>query len=207
MDRPEREATAVTRLDAFGPPLTVAALVVAIAAIAATQLRLGESRRTIGRMSAPYARAVTQDRLMGRQLDLAALGVRREADTDRRPVLLWILDLERCVGCFDTVSEWKILEALDSHEPVVILTGPVTPDVRARLRVMPRTRPVLLRRDSVFAVTGPVLANTKLLLAGDGTVLMADTRSGGQECGWSFEAMVGAVLGLGSADRIRAGPG
>jgi hypothetical protein len=50
---------------------------------------------------------------------------------------------------------------------------------------------------------GPLLANTKLFVAADGTVLMADARPVGPGCGWSFAAQIASLHDVALASSIR----
>lgn len=188
--------------------LALAALALAMLAAVQHYRRVLEATQVIERTGPGYARAAVQDALIGRTIDLGRLGIAPDpaeagAEAPRRPALIWVLDLDRCQGCFDSVTEWAQLERLAEHDRHMVLTGEPTSDVLARLRVLRATSVVRNLRDSVTALLGPTLANTKLLVDPTGIILLADSRSSGQDCGWSFEAQVGALRGLGSAARIR----
>ena len=63
-----------------------------------------------------------------------------------------------------------------------------------------------LSREELDAALGPIFPNTKVLIDGSGTVLMADARTATSECGWSFEAQVGALRGVIASSVIRSQP-
>lgn len=169
-------------------------------------LRRAEAARDLAMAMEPgYRRAQLHDVLIGTHIDLSALGLRTSVEPghEGRFVLLWIVDLDRCVGCFDSVTDWVGLEAATDHSLYMLLLGDPTPDVEARLRVLERTTVSILPPDQVAAVLGPILPSTKLLVDSSGFVLDADGRSAGQDCGWSFEARFRALLAIGSSRLIR----
>lgn len=65
---------------------------------------------------------------------------------------------------------------------------------------------VRIATDSVVLALGAVLPNTKLLIDDGGIVLMADSRSASSECGWSFDAQVGALRRIFTGETIRNQP-
>jgi hypothetical protein len=156
------------------------------------------------RMSSERAR--TQDRLIGSAIDVASFGAGSPVShllNRRRPVLLWIVDLENCSGCFDGVSEWTRLERLEDHDLVLLLMGARTRGVAAQLRALRRTVVGQARREDVLAKLGNILPNTKFLLDAERIAVLVDSRASGKDCGWSFEAQVAAIRGLNSAQAIR----
>jgi hypothetical protein len=187
--------------------LACLALIAALGAWGLSVRRNAQTDVHLQRMSLPAARAQAQDRLVGTVVDVAALsgGMERRGDGNvpHRPAIVWLLDLDRCSGCFDSVGEWTRLERLDDHDALLILIGDRTPAVDARLRALRRTEVRWTDRERVHDQLGPVLANTRLLLDEDGIALLVDSRAVGQDCGWSFEAQVGALKGLNSAWAIR----
>jgi len=192
-----------------GHALRIGLSVVAVLAVTSVAIDAMRQHRValglIARLDHSAARAQIQDRLIGQRLDLSALlddGV-GEGQLDARTVL-WVVDLEECVGCFDSVVSWARLESARSHNLALVLIGETTPSVEARLRGLTRTRVQWAERKQVEAVLGPVLPNTKLLVTADGFVLLADSRYSGQDCGWIFDAQVGALAGVNEAHRIRA---
>lgn len=174
----------------------------AVAGLATRRARLlDESLRGI---TPTYQRARIHDRLMGAHLDVPA-----NVSAPHRPrpaMFVWILDLDTCTGCFDTVADWAYLEQLQEYDFVIGLVGTVSPTARGRLRMLSRTRVTYWSRSAVQQHLGPILPNTKLMLDTAGTVLLVDSRQVGQECSWSFEAQAAALLGLPPARPIRAAP-
>ena len=61
-------------------------------------------------------------------------------------------------------------------------------------------------REQIETVLGPLLPDTKVLLDHSGTILMSDSRTAASECGWSFEAQVGALRGVLASGVIRSQP-
>ena len=61
-------------------------------------------------------------------------------------------------------------------------------------------------REEIETVLGPLLPNTKALVDHSGTILMSDSRAAASECGWSFEAQVGALRGVLASGVIRSQP-
>lgn len=156
------------------------------------------------RQRAVANRAIVRDRLIGRRITVDAWVAAPDPGGRHRPVLLWLLDVDRCPACFDSVVGWMDLERLADHDLLLILVGEVTPDVQARLRLLRRTTWTQATESAVQSVVGPVLPNTRMLLDSTGIAMLVDSRSSGQECGWSFEAQVGALLRLNPAARIRS---
>ena len=73
-------------------------------------------------------------------------------------------------------------------------------------RAVRDTEIVSMSKEELVAAVGPLLSNTKLLVDGSGIVLLADARSGGSECGWSFDAQVGALRGVLPSHLVRNQP-
>lgn len=187
----------------WGNLVTIAALIVLVALSVGSHLRYLEARNALDRTQLGHMRATVQDRLIGSVIDLAPIGGQAPGTSVSVRTLLWIVDLERCHGCFDSVNEWTQLERLEGYDLWLVLIGPPTADVDARLRALSKTRIRQVPRDSVVSVLGPTPPNTKMLLDDEGIVLLVDSRASGQDCGWNFEAQVGALSGLESARRIR----
>lgn len=148
-------------------------------------------------------RARTYDRLMGTRLKLASLTGGGETEG---PAVIWVVDLDSCKGCLDTVTPWLELEKLGGDYDLHFLMvggGDQLTVAESRARLFRRTNVMRKPRDSIFAALGPTLPSTKLLVDPNGIILLVDSRSSGQECGWSFEAQVGALLGLETAHGIR----
>jgi|GEM_PF-4043816 len=161
-----------------------------VVALLAGIYRLSEmSEYTDGLETALSASAVTQvradfrDRAMGRSLDLDRLEIPNSAGA----VLYWHIDFERCTRCFNSIATWNHLASSGRVLSVFSYSG--TPDASAlraihsmsgtEIREIPQTR--------FQEAVGASLASSKILLDASGSVLLADTRYGGQECGWSFD--------------------
>lgn len=148
------------------------------------------------------ARAVSQDQLIGRALALRDIAP-ASVPEDTRHMFLWVVDLDRCFGCFDSVAQWARLELLLNYRFRLLLVGAPNPQVKARLRVLSKTSTAIVTREEARRLIGNTLPSTKLLLNEEGVVLLADSRSSGQNCGWNFEAQVGALVGALPARAIR----
>ncbi|MGH7467409.1 MAG: hypothetical protein ACRENP_05420 [Longimicrobiales bacterium] len=184
--------------------VSLSALVVSLGVAYVGIRRTADARELVDSMRLSSARAQAQDRLIGSTLKLARVDAVRQARTNgSRRMLMWIVNLDKCSGCFDAVGEWTRLEQLSDHDAFLLLIGQRTPEVEARLRALDKTHVTSLSADAAAQIFGPLLANTKLLVDPDGIVLLADSRAGGQECGWSFEAQVGAVMGATAGNSIR----
>ena len=162
----------------------------------------------IARLEAPAARTLVQDGLIGRRIELASLAPPGElpAGLGAGPVVLWFLDMEICADCFDNLGPWSRLETLEGHRFLLVHTGTPTETVRGRLRSLTRTQVVETSPARIAAALGRVLPNTKLLIDEEGIVVLADGRHLATECGWSFEAQLGALEGLNSSHLIRGVP-
>lgn len=190
----------------FRDALTILALLVSGSAAVLSARQLGAARETIARTRLSSLRAEGQDRLIGKRIDLQSLVPVRPMVVSaeaKRSTLVWVLQLDRCSGCFDTVSEWVRLEQLSDYDLILVLVGRSTPAVEARLRALSRTVVHWGSQARVDSALGDVLPNTKLLLDSLGVAVLVDTRASGQECGWNFEAQISALAGVGQATAIR----
>lgn len=167
--------------------------------------------QSVLRSAVPAAqRTVIQDRLVGIQIPLAILGdsvhssdVLPWSSSNR---LVWIVDIDQCPTCLDEgLVAWNALAADPSLRRHVLLVGSADLPPSAH-RALRGTTLATIQREELEAATGRLLPNTKVLLNDDGTVLMADSRAAASECGWSFEAQVGALRGVYSANLIRTQP-
>ena len=188
----------------FREATITAALVLAVLAIAVAWSRNSALQADLARDRASALRAQIQDRLMGTTVDLSSWteGGEREPGLGT-PTVLWVLDLDRCSGCFDQIGPWARLELLPDHNLVLLIVGEVGSAEEARLRVLRRTSIKTASRERVYDRFGVLRASTKFLLDSDGVVLLVDTRASGQSCGWSFEGQVAAIRGLSPATAIR----
>lgn len=187
--------------------VTGVALLLALGVAALSVWRLARLRAVVVTLRIGGARVQTHDRLIGTAVDLAGFGVDSPPGAtghEARPTLLWILDLERCSGCFDGVGGWTRLEQLEGHDFILILVGTRTRAVDARLRALRKTQVMEAKREDVFAQLGSILPNTKLLLDAERIAVLVDSRASGEGCGWSFEGQVATLKGLDPARSIRA---
>ena len=153
------------------------------------------------------ARSAIHDRLVGARVDLSLLGgAISEATESVATTLLWVVDPESCGRCMaEGFGAWDALGAdLELRRRLVVVgDGQLPPDARRAVR---GTDVVTASRGDVSLALGAVFPNTKLLVDGGGIVLMADSRSASSECGWSFDAQVGALRGVLTGETIRSQP-
>ena len=148
-------------------------------------------------------RSSVSDRLVGTVLPLSFLELDEAVTGDDH--LIWIVDVQRCGTCLEgSVGPWNALaEDVSLQRHVVVYGDEGLPAVAQRTlrgtKVMSATR-------ELASALGPVLPSTKLLIDGNGTIIMADSRANVSVCGWSFEAQVGFLRGIFSADVIRRRP-
>jgi len=182
--------------------ITILAMAVAIGVTSITLVRNNRAQVVIEQLAPKAARLQTLDRLVGSRIDLARL-VGEDNPSPQRPILVWVIDLERCDGCFDDIGQWVRLERLSDYDLFLLLSGMSEPGVEAQLRGLTRTLVKEVGIEDVLGVLGGVLPNTKLVLSPQGVVMMVDSRASGQICGWNFEAQVGALLGVNTPEAIR----
>ena len=153
------------------------------------------------------ARGAIRDRLVGLRVDLGLLGgTVSESSGVGADVLLWVVDPESCGRCVaEGFGAWDALgtDGELRRRLVVVGGGELPIDVRRALR---GTEVVQVSRDEASLALGAILPNTKLLVSDDGIVLMADSRSASSECGWSFDAQVGAIRGVLTGETSRNQP-
>lgn len=155
-------------------------------------------------------RAAIQDALIGQSLSWPVGepyrddGAQAALDSGRRRIF-WLIDPEHCLACFSENRSWNVMAAIDDLDAHVILLGPV-PDrlvshvLSLRETSIWRADPSEVRR----MLGGQMLPNMKLFIDEEGVVVLADARSSGQTCGWSFNAQVSTLVGGSSAARIRS---
>lgn len=149
-------------------------------------------------------RASVRDRLVGTSVSLSSFDLDRPDAADAH--LLWIVDLARCPTCLNAgVAVWNALgdDAFLKRHVVVFGDDDVLDEARRALR---GTTFTTASRQDLEAAFGPLLPNTKLLVDGAGVVVLADSRTAASDCGWSFEAQVGALRGTLTAGLIRTQP-
>ena len=158
---------------------------------------LGEVLAVTGSLA---ERSIVRDRLVGTVLPLSFLEL-DEVGTENKH-LVWIVDVQRCVTCLDgNVGPWNALaEDMSLQRHVVLYGDEGLPGVSQRAL---RGTKVTSATHELAVALGPILPSTKLLIDGNGTVLMADSRTNASVCGWSFEAQVGSLRGILSTNTIR----
>lgn len=144
---------------------------------------------------------------MGARVDLDLLGGKvAEAAESLGEALVWVVDPESCGRCVaEGFGAWDAL-ATDQglHRRLVLLgAGELPKEARRALR---GTKVIRVSREDALLALGAVLPNTKLLVDGSGIVLLADSRTASSECGWSFDAQVGALRGVLTGQTIRNQP-
>ncbi len=150
------------------------------------------------------ARSVVHDRLVGARVDLGLLGGTPSESTESSgEVLLWIVDPASCGRCVvEGFGAWDALAADPELRRRLVVIGKEELPREAR-RAVRGTEVTRVSREEASLALGTVLPNTKLLVDHRGIVLMADSRSASSECGWSFEAQVGALRGVLAGETIR----
>ncbi len=179
--------------------VTLLALLFLVVVTAAAVAQTRRVERALDAAAHALQRASVNDDLVGRLFDDAGLGI----GTTDRFTFVWLVDLDRCAGCVDTVTDWVTLEGLDDHEFVLVLAGTSSPSLERRVRMLKRTRVLRWPSGSIASRLGLVLPNTKLLLSPDGVITLADSRAAGQGCRWSFEAQAAVLRGLDPKRPIR----
>lgn len=155
------------------------------------------------------ARTAIHDRLIGTrvpQLLLGQLGQRATVATDKGARLFWIVDTDRCGGCLaEGLGAWNALAKDNMLARQLVLVGNAAMPEEAR-RALRSTPAIAITREEIRTTFGSLLPNTKMLIDGKGIILLADSRSTGSECGWSFDAQVGALRGALASERVRNKP-
>jgi hypothetical protein len=194
------------KADLVGNSVVGAALLFSVGVMLFATHRYSVAHDIVAATRLSAARAEAQDHLVGRAIDLgrfrADTALSRSGDP-RLGTLVWVVDLDRCSGCFDAVGEWMRLERLLNDDFMVILTGDMSVEIQARLRALTKSFVVHTTREAVMRSFGNTLPSTKLLLDANGIAVLVDSRSSGQDCGWSFEPQVGTMRGVVSASSIR----
>ena len=169
-----------------------------------------ELRATLQYAAALAERATVLDRLVGLRVPLQFLHETIGMPGSSRDVvevrLLWVVDLERCPNCLTGgFAVWNALaeDPTVSRHLLVVGEGEVPDHANRALR---GTTIAAASREEIETVLGPLLPNTKALVDNSGTILMSDSRTAASECGWSFEAQVGALRGVLTSGVIRSQP-
>ena len=153
------------------------------------------------------ARSAIHDRLVGARVDLGLLGGPVSGPPQvGAEVLLWVVDVDACGRCVaEGFGAWNALGVdLELRRRLVVVGEDELPE-EAR-RALRGTEVVEVSSEVASLALGTVLPNTKLLVDGGGIVLMADSRIASSECGWSFDAQLGALRGVLRGETIRNQP-
>lgn len=147
-------------------------------------------------------RAAVQDRLTGSALpsDLTR-ELAGEAPLDE--LFLWFLDADRCAQCAGDLGDWNVLASSRPSSAHLFLVGDPDSQLQGRLRALGSTRVHRVEAAFVTSLLGYTLPSTRLVVTPDGTIILADSRDGSQDCGWSFDAQVAVLRGLAPPGRIR----
>jgi len=153
------------------------------------------------------SRTAVHDRLVGRSIPLTLFGRSASPDSatpeSTEAHLLWIADPDLCPRCLtEGLASWNALgdDPALQRRLIVVGGGEVPAGARRALR---GTAIVSVGKEELTAALGPLLPNTKILVDGSGIILLADSRSAGSECGWSFDAQVGALRGVLASHLVR----
>lgn len=169
-----------------------------------------ELRATVLSQNAMASRTAVHDRLIGRRIPLTLLGKTAPPDSGNdisaQKHLVWIVDTDLCRRCLtEGIGTWNAL----SDDPrlrlrLIVASGGVVPE--SARRALRGTDIVSMSKEELVAALGPLLPNTKALVDGSGIILLADSRNAGSECGWSFDAQVGALRGVLASSTVRNTP-
>lgn len=156
---------------------------------------LASANSRLDRLVQGTRRAQVIDRLTGRTLDVETFLSLPDGEEGS---LIWILDMDACSGCFDSVAAWNVLaEGLKGRRKAYIVVSGSPSDAAAlNLRTARRDSLIHLTHAQVRSQIGSYLPNTKLVLGADQIIELADSRYSGQFCGWNFEALVARHLGV-----------
>lgn len=180
-------------------------LIMAVAFVFRSTRVIREQNATIQLRDVAAERSAIHDRLLGARVDLGLLGgTVSEPSEVAANMLLWVVDPKSCGRCVaEGFGAWDALGTdLELRRRLVVVgEGQLPEEARRALR---GTEVVTVSRDEVSLALGGVLPNTKLLVDGGGIVLLADSRSASSECGWSFDAQVGALRGVLTGETIRS---
>lgn len=166
-----------------------------------------ELRASLSIQNALASRTAVHDRLVGRRVPLTLVGRPASLDSgapqDAEAHLVWIVDPNLCSRCLtEGLASWNALGDDPALRRRLIIAGGGEVPAGAR-RALRGTAIVTVGKEELTATLGPLLANTKVLIDGGGVILLADSRSAGSECGWSFDAQVGALRGMLASHLVR----
>jgi hypothetical protein len=185
-----------------------------LVAVVLLVLAVVNHRRTIDRLKAQVLqqasvaqRAAVVDRITGTYFPedlLSALGSESEP-SEELDQLIWVLTPSECPGCLSQTDEWNSLSANAALRTILIFAGVGSRDVERlvdRLRIRGE---VLADPTSVSRVSLQLpLPSTYMLVAGDGKVLLVDSRYPAQACGWSFLQQLAALRRVTLPEEVRS---
>jgi hypothetical protein len=154
---------------------------------------LASANSRLERLVQGARRAQVIDRLTGRTLDVETFLSLPNGDEGS---LIWILDMDACSGCFDSVVAWNVVAdgLTGRRKAYIVVSGSLSDAAALNLRTARRDSLIHLTQAQVRSQIGSYLPNTKLVLGADQIIELADSRYGGQFCGWNFEALVARHL-------------
>lgn len=154
-------------------------------------------------------RQAATDRLVGIRLPLLfeskPPNTHQSGTAGSSPALYWIVNPGICRDCFGDAGHWNSLAASGAFSAGVVMLD-LTEEAAHRIAERSHLRGTILTMPSTRLSTmiGMELpASTKLLLDGDGTVLLVDARISHARCQWYFEGLVGRLLRVGPTLPVR----
>ncbi len=188
--------------------LSAILMVLAAATVIQIAKALNVARDTLASTAPLVVRSIIQDRLIGSRVPATVFSgtIGNGPVADGEPPLahlLWIVDLDNCHGCLRAgISWWNALSRDPTLGRHLVVSGDTTglgPMMRAPLGTDVKAAPA----DEIASALGLLLPNTQLLIDGEGIIVMADSRTTGSDCGWSFAAQVGSLRGTLTSELIR----
>lgn len=167
-------------------PLALTVLIVALM----WQMKMSEGLRSeIIRIQPSAARIVEADRLGGVVLPSSLSEWMRPATGPRKPLLVWIIRPDECLGCLAELDLWNSFTGPESPVSPVLVIGErdsiqvkgIARSAGLRTRVVPDPERLAERTLHLR------LPSTKMLISENDTILIVDARFPAQACNWSLE--------------------
>lgn len=95
---------------------------------------------------------------------------------DGRPVLLWLVNLETCIGCLADPQGWNTLAASERFIAVLAVEGDSVLTRRSVVAVHPATRVVIAPPGAFEEALGYPFASLRLVVDLDGRLIAVDSR-------------------------------
>ena len=151
-----------------------------------------ELRSEIARVQPSAARMLEADRLGGLALPSSLSEWMRPATSSRRPLLVWIIRPDECLGCLAELDLWNSLSTPDSPVvPVLVIGERDSVQVRGIAQRAGLRTPVVPDPGRLVERTLHLrLPSTKMLVSENDTILVVDARFPAQACSWSLEQML-----------------